>query len=129
MKGVHPLSPKAVIDWMRTTDLAELSYRRGEDAVQLRLEEAGPAPDAGFPPCALVPVTSPEVGIFRSSDIGKPLGVEKGKPVKEGDVLGLIETGTSKHKVKAAAAGRLVSVLIEDGKAVEYGQPLFFVRP
>ena len=118
-----------VMDWMRTTDLAEVSYRRGEEGVGFRLDTAPPAAPASFPACSLVPVVSPEVGIYRAGPAGSAGRVEKGAVVAEGAALGLIEVGTRKAALKAPAAGRVVSALIEDGKPVEYGQPLFFIKP
>jgi acetyl-CoA carboxylase biotin carboxyl carrier protein len=118
-----------VLDWMRTTDLAELAYRRGAGGMELRLEGAAPAQAAAFPPCSLIPVTSPEVGLFRWNQAGAPRRVDKGSLVAEGALLGLVEVGSRKVELKASASGKVVSVLIDDGKAVEYGQPLFFIKP
>jgi len=117
-----------VADWMRDTDLSEVSYRRGNESLQLCLDQGAPALPS-FPASTLVPVSSPEVGIFRASTPGKAFNAEEGASVKKGDILGLIETAGSKLKLKAPESGRLSTVLAEDGKAVEYGQPLFFIKP
>ena len=119
---------KGVLDWMRTTDLVEVSYRSGQDKVSFRLDDAGPAL-APMPGSALVPVLSPEVGIFRFNDIGKPRKAEKNAEVSEGLVLGIVDTGEAKREIRSPICGRLSLVLGEEGKAVEYGQPLFFIRP
>lgn len=119
---------KKVLDWMRTTDLEEVSYRRGEDAMTLRTEDA-PPPQPALPGCSLVPVTSAEVGMFRFSKLGKARSAEKDSEVKEGQELGVVEAGGKDHPVVSPASGRIVSVPAEDGKAVEYGQPLFFIQP
>ena len=119
-----------VLSWMRGTDLVELAWRSGEDGVELRLEGANHAPPAAaFPATALVPVPSTGVGIFRWSLPGKPRQANEGGPVAIGDVLGVLETGDAPVTITAPAAGRLVKILIDDGKPVEYVQPLFLIAP
>ena len=118
-----------VLQWLRTTDLAEISYRRGPDKISFRVDDAVTAPESALPGCSLVPVVSPEVGLFRASKLGKPRTAEKDADVSEGLELGVVEAGKTQHPVKAPASGRIVSVHIEEGQAVEYGQPLFFIRP
>lgn len=119
---------KGVLDWMRTTDLVEVSYRAGEDKVSFRLDDAGPL-HSPMPGTSLIPVLSPEVGIFHFNDLGKSRKAEKDTEVAEGMVLGIVETGAARREVPAPARGHLSLVLAEEGKAVEYGQPLFFIRP
>lgn len=116
-----------VLNWLRTTDLNEFSYQKGSDKMHFCFDES-PGPEPAFPPCSLTPVLSPEVGLFRLSELGKSSRVGKGDEVREGAVLGLVDTGRSKKKIKAPAAGRIVSAP-EDGTPVEYGQPLFFIEP
>ncbi|MEE8425047.1 MAG: hypothetical protein V3S11_04430 [Elusimicrobiota bacterium] len=116
-----------VLDWLRTTDLNELSYQNGPDKIHFRFDEPSES-ESAFPPCSLTPVLSPEVGLFHLSELGKSAQAGKGDEVRAGAVLGLVDTGLSKKKVKAPAAGRIVSAP-EDGAPVEYGQPLFFIEP
>ncbi len=52
-----------------------------------------------------------------------------GRQVAEGDLLGLIEGGGAPRPVKAPCAGVVARVFIEDGAAVEFGQPLLFLEP
>ncbi|MBI4422137.1 MAG: biotin/lipoyl-binding protein [Elusimicrobia bacterium] len=118
-----------VLTWMRTTDLQELSWRRGGDAVELRLEGAAASHAAAFPATSLVPVAAPGVGIFRWSAPGKPRTATEGKLVSAGEPLGLLETGGAPVEVAAPAAGRLAKILIDEGKPVEWGQPLFLIAP
>lgn len=118
-----------VLSWMRGTDLHELSWRKGDDALELKLEGRGAYSTAAFPATALLPVASTGVGLFRFNAPGKPRAANEGASVAEGAVLGLLETGGEPVEIKAPAAGRLVKVLIDDGKAVEYGQPLFLIAP
>ncbi|MBI5243446.1 MAG: biotin/lipoyl-binding protein [Elusimicrobia bacterium] len=118
---------EAVIRWARTTDLAEVSYRRGESGVDFRIEGAPPAPPP-MPACALTPARSSTVGIYRAAALGLSGRLEEGRQVREGEPLGQIEAGGRTEPVKAPSSGKLVAVLIEDGKPVEYGQTLFFVQ-
>lgn len=119
---------KDVTAWFRTTDLAELEYRNGTGSVALRAQSAVPS-FPSLPECQLVAVASPAVGLFRWSAPGSPRTAEKGADVAQGARLGLVEVGTRSEPVTAPCAGRIVSVAVEEGKAVEYGQPLFFLQP
>ena len=119
---------KEMIRWARSTDLAEVSYKRDGEGLEFRLEGAPPAPPP-MPSCSLVPGRSPTVGIFRASALGSSAKLEVGRQVAQGEPLGQIEVGKAAEPVKAPAAGKLVLVLIEDGKPVQYGQALFFVQP
>lgn len=118
-----------VANWMKKTDLTTVSYRRGSDAMELSIDASAPQPDAAFPPCRLIPVSAHEVGIFWFQDIGKAKKIDKGVNVKKDQTLGFITTGKEKYTVSAPSAGRIISDILEDGQAVEYGQPLFFIQP
>jgi len=117
---------KEVIRWARTTDLAEVAYREGDSRIEFRLENS-PAPP--MPECPFLAGRSPAVGVYRASALGSAGRLEKGRQVREGEALGHIETGGVPEPVTAPASGKLALVLVEDGKPVEYGQTLFFVRP
>lgn len=118
-----------ILSWMRGTDLLEVAWKAGEEGVELRLEGAQPAQGAPFPVTALLPVASPGVGLFHFSEPGKPRVAVEGAPVTEGQVLGQLDTGAAPIPVFAPAAGRLVKILIDEGRAAEYGQPLFLIAP
>jgi hypothetical protein len=119
---------KEMIRWARGTDLAEVSYKRDGESLEFCLEGVLPAPPP-MPSCSLVPGRSPTVGIFRACALGSPAKLEVGRQVAQDELLGQIEIGKAVEPVKAPAAGKLVSVLIEDGKPVQYGQALFFIQP
>lgn len=119
---------KDVIRWARGTDLAEVAYQREGERVEFRLEGAPPALPP-MPACSLVPGRSPTVGLFRASALGSAAKLEQGRQVSEGELLGHVETGGRSEPVKSPAAGKVVSVSVEDGKPVQYGQALFFVQP
>ncbi|HAM35356.1 MAG TPA: hypothetical protein DEB40_10090 [Elusimicrobia bacterium] len=119
----------AVMAWIRTTDLVEVRYHDGVSGFELATAEAAPAPPQTAFASRYVPVCASSVGLFQPHAPGHPrLGVE-GRAVQAGDILGMVETGIGEaHKVLAPCPGRIARVLIEDGKAVQYGQPLFFLE-
>ncbi|TBR17889.1 hypothetical protein EPO15_15975 [bacterium] len=120
---------KDVLAWMRSTDLVEVSYKRSGAGFELCADGAVPAPAGGFPEARVVPVSSPEVGVFRTAGRGASFKGQPGDAVEAGSVLGVIDTGAKTFELKAPSAGKLVGAGPDDGKAVEYGQPLFFIAP
>ena len=120
---------KPILDWAKGTDLDEVSIRKGNDSIEFQLEGALNVVDSVFPPCSLSPITASEVGIFRADGQGKAVRIEEGSAVSKGQIIGYIETGMNRHPVKSGQAGKIVAAKIEDGQAVEFGQPLFFVQP
>lgn len=120
---------KEVLAWMRSTDLAEVAWSRAGTGFSLSSDTTPPVPSGAFPEARVVPVASAEVGVFRAAPLGKSPKAQAGDEVSEGTLLGLIDTGTAKKEVKSPASGKLLAGVAEDGKAVEYGQPLFFIQP
>ncbi|MDX6769475.1 MAG: biotin/lipoyl-containing protein [Elusimicrobiota bacterium] len=123
---------RAVSDWMKTTDLVEVVWRKGAKGFALCGPDA-PSTNLQAPPLPasrFLPVPSEGVGVFQWNEPGKARLCEEGAAVPEGAVLGIVTTGSGKAKpVKAPAAGRVVKVFVDAGQAVEYGQPLFLVEP
>jgi len=73
-------------------------------------------------------VTAPLVGIFHSW--AKPKGkalVSVGDRIKVGQLVGTIQSLNVINEVESALAGRIIELLVQDGQAVEYGQPLLVV--
>jgi acetyl-CoA carboxylase biotin carboxyl carrier protein len=97
----------------------------------------GPAPGPAIAPLATsapaadlgAAVKSPMVGTayLRASPETKPF-VEVGSMVKVGDKLLLVEAMKTFNDIVATRAGRVVSILVEDGSPVEYDQPLMIVE-
>ena len=84
--------------------------------------EAAPAEPTGHV------VKSPMVGTFyRSSAPGSAPFVEIGSVVKEGDTVCIIEAMKLLNEIDADASGTIRQVLVENGQAVEFGQPLFII--
>ena len=75
-------------------------------------------------------VKSPIVGTFYAAPgpEASPF-VTLGAKVDVGQVLCIIEAMTLMNEIESEAAGEIVSILVENGKPVEYGEPLFGIRP
>ncbi len=74
-------------------------------------------------------INAPMVGIFyTSSSPEEPPYVSKGQKVKAGDVICIIEAMKIMNQIEADKDGTLLKALVENGEAVEYGQPLFIIE-
>lgn len=73
-------------------------------------------------------VTSPLVGTFYAapSEDAEPF-VQVGDQVKKGQVLAIVEAMKLMNEIESDFSGKVVKILAENGKAVEYGQPLFVI--
>jgi len=75
-------------------------------------------------------IISPMVGTFYSSpEPGKPAYVKAGDKVSNNKVVCIVEAMKLFNEIEAEVNGEIVKVLVEDGQLVEYGQPLFLVKP
>ncbi|GJQ24477.1 MAG: acetyl-CoA carboxylase biotin carboxyl carrier protein [Planctomycetia bacterium] len=75
-------------------------------------------------------VVSPMVGTFyRASAPGSEPCVNVGDFVNEETVVCIIEAMKIMNEVKAEMVGEVVDICVNDGEAVEFGQPLFCIRP
>lgn len=74
-------------------------------------------------------VKSPMVGTFyrAASPGGKPLA-DVGTEVKEGEAICIIEAMKIMNEIECDFSGTITKVLVENGQAVEFGQPLFIVE-
>ena len=74
-------------------------------------------------------VKSPMVGTFyRASSPGAKAFVEVGAQVKEGETLCIIEAMKILNEIEADKSGTVTRILVDNGQAVEYGQPLFVIE-
>lgn len=79
---------------------------------------------------ALHIVKSPIVGTFyESPSPGSPAFVKIGDQVEVGTVLCIVEAMKLMNEIESDGAGEIVRRLVQNGQPVEYGQPLFAVRP
>jgi acetyl-CoA carboxylase biotin carboxyl carrier protein len=73
-------------------------------------------------------ITSPIVGTFyRASTPDAEPFVEVGDPVDADSVVCIVEAMKVMNEVRSEVSGTLEKVLVENGRPVEYGQPLFRV--
>ena len=66
---------------------------------------------------------------YRSAGPGKPVFVSVGDEVKKGQPICIIEAMKLFNEIESDIAGKVVKVLVDDAKPVEYDQPLFLVDP
>jgi acetyl-CoA carboxylase biotin carboxyl carrier protein len=77
----------------------------------------------------LITIKSPMIGTFyRKSSPDKPLFVEVGDTIKEGDVLCVIEAMKLFNEIESEVNGKIVKILVDDSSPVEFDQPLFLVE-
>ncbi|HLJ25611.1 MAG TPA: acetyl-CoA carboxylase biotin carboxyl carrier protein [Candidatus Angelobacter sp.] len=75
-------------------------------------------------------VKSPIVGTFyESPSPGSPPFVKSGDPIEAGQVLCIIEAMKLMNEIESDVTGELVRRLVANSQPVEYGQPLFAIRP
>ncbi len=91
-------------------------------------ETAAPAPTSDD--SKYITIKSPIIGTFyRKPSPDKPVFVEVGTEVKEGDVLCVIEAMKLFNEIESEVSGKIVKVLVDDSSPVEFDQPLFLVDP
>jgi acetyl-CoA carboxylase biotin carboxyl carrier protein len=145
---------RQLVEMMVSNDLVEMTLRDGELEVKLRRPNTNPGADpsvsvrpvtpaaatAANPapsPAAeeveedvdLVAIKSPMVGTFYSApDPESSPFVQVGVQVAPGTVVCILEAMKVFSEIKAEIAGMIERILVKNGEAVEYGQPLFLVR-
>ncbi|MDN3665018.1 acetyl-CoA carboxylase biotin carboxyl carrier protein [Algibacter miyuki] len=96
------------------------------------------APEAAAPASApaatedskYITIKSPIIGTFyRKPSPDKPLFVEVGQTIAEGDVLCIIEAMKLFNEIESEVSGKIVKILVDDSSPVEFDQPLFLVDP
>ncbi|MBA3033278.1 MAG: acetyl-CoA carboxylase biotin carboxyl carrier protein [Gammaproteobacteria bacterium] len=97
-------------------------FSEGTTAAAAETAAAVPAPPAGHV------MKSPMVGSFyRAGSPGAAPLVEVGMTVKKGDTLCIIEAMKLMNEIEADIDGVIKAVLVENGQAVEFDQPLFII--
>ena len=100
--------------------------------VTVPAEPAAPAasPAAESDDSKYITIKSPIIGTFyRKPSPDKPVFVEVGSEIKEGDVLCVIEAMKLFNEIESEVSGKIVKVLVDDASPVEVDQPLFLVDP
>jgi acetyl-CoA carboxylase biotin carboxyl carrier protein len=138
---------KTLIELVENSGIAELEVSEGEERVRITrsmpVAHHAPAPNgatvamstdlAAAPPAATLPaeghvVKAPMVGTFyRAAAPGSASFVEVGDTVQAGDPLCIIEAMKLMNEIEADQAGVVKAILVENGQAVEYGQPLVII--
>lgn len=86
--------------------------------------------DAAGDDSKYVSIKSPMIGTFyRQAGPDKPAFVNVGDTIKKGDVICIIEAMKLFNEIEAEVSGKIVKVLVDDSKPVEYDQPLFLIEP
>jgi acetyl-CoA carboxylase biotin carboxyl carrier protein len=121
------------------TATSRVRIRSGE--IEIELERAGGAIAAGVAPSGVaaagggpaaapgtMPVVAPLVGVFyRSPSPGAPPFVAVGDTVERGQTLCIIEAMKVMNEVTSDFRGTVVAILVENGEAVQYEQPLLLI--
>ena len=143
---------KTLIELVENSGIAELEISEGEERVRIsRSSSVQPvyasAPQPQFvqsaaAPAAAAPAAAPEapaapeghivkspmVGSFyRSASPGSKPFVDVGQSVSAGDTLCIIEAMKLLNEIEADQSGVIKAILVENGQAVEFGQPLFII--
>ena len=141
---------KKLIELLNESGIEEIEISEGEESVRISryareapVGAASPAPVAAAAAAepvaveAVMPdparggheVTAPMVGTFYSgpAPAAKPF-VEIGSEVSIGDILCVVEAMKMMNQIESEVAGRVVSILVENGAPVEFGQVLFIIE-
>jgi acetyl-CoA carboxylase biotin carboxyl carrier protein len=149
---------KAIIDLMKKNSITEFELEEKDSKLRLKrglngglvaqtAEEPSPAISMSAPVFSAAPVVavptaapvansgeidikSPMIGTFyRSPSPESAPYVDVGAEVGAETVVCIIEAMKVMNEIKAEVKGVITQILVESGKPVEFGQPLFKVRP
>jgi acetyl-CoA carboxylase biotin carboxyl carrier protein len=149
---------KAILDLMKKNSVSEFELERQDFKIRLKRGVTGPvsaaqldetiiyAPALTGAPTAIattgtvtasapsasneIEVKSPMIGTFyRSPSPESASYVDVGSEVSPESVVCIIEAMKVMNEIKSEVKGVITQVLVENGKPVEFGQPLFKVRP
>ncbi len=149
---------KELIKIMKANELVEVEIKHGDDKIFLKRSQpqqvvnqmpvmrldtgavpVAPQAEVSGQPAAPQPapgdenlkeIPSPIVGTFYATPSPDSESfVEVGTVVNSQTVVCIIEAMKVLNEIKAETSGTIVEVLVTNGQAVEYGQPLFKVKP
>jgi len=145
---------KKLIELLEESGIAEIEIKEGEESVRISRQSstpvtayapppaahlaAAPAPAQGAAAAPVVEeapvetghlVRSPMVGTFYSaaSPTSEPF-VSEGQQVNVGDTLCIIEAMKMMNQIEADKAGRVRSIMVDNGSPVEFDQVLFVIE-
>jgi len=142
---------RQLIELMKEHDLSELDLRQADHRVKIRrggevVASTGPVAPAPVPVATTpVPATpaptaaadsrmlvikSPMVGTFyKASGPDSPAFVKVGDRIGPEKTVCIIEAMKVFNEIPSGVSGQVVAILVENGAAVEFGQPLIKVDP
>jgi acetyl-CoA carboxylase biotin carboxyl carrier protein len=147
---------KAIIDLMKKNSVTEFELEKQDFKIRLKRGSNGsgavasyddppvlvgsqllpavppvaPAPQIAAPVSNEVEIKSPMIGTFyRAPSPESAAYIEVGSEVNPETVVCIIEAMKVMNEIKAEAKGVITQVMVENAKPVEFGQPLFKVRP
>lgn len=143
---IHMMSENGLTELEVEREGFRVRLKRGGESAAAAASAAAPSPAAGpgaapghpAPAPAAVPdagagllrIASPMVGTFyRARAPGAEPFVNVGDRVEPETVVCIIEAMKVMNEIKAEASGEVVKVLAGNAEAVEFGQPLFLVKP
>ncbi|RYC17592.1 acetyl-CoA carboxylase biotin carboxyl carrier protein [Ciceribacter ferrooxidans] len=150
--GIDQALIRDLANILNETDLTEIEVE--QDELRIRVSRSGPqmvamqqapayqlpaaaaAPVAAAPAIAAEParnlanaVTAPMVGTaYLAPAPGARPFIEVGSIVKEGQTLLIIEAMKTMNQIPAPRSGKVVEILIEDARPVEYGEPMLIIE-
>jgi acetyl-CoA carboxylase biotin carboxyl carrier protein len=143
---------KAIIDLMKKNSIAEFELERQDFKIKLKrggnaglpqFEEALGLPPVSVSTMATVPISAPHSPANGELEIKSPMigtfyrapspeaanYVEVGAEVNTETVVCIIEAMKVMNEIKAEVKGVVTQILVENAKPVEFGQPMFKIRP
>ena len=139
---------KTLIEMLQESDLKEIEVNQGDESVRILrsgLNETGankviqqtevysaePNIEQKIEPKKIEGniITSPIVGTFyRKPSPDKDPFIKVGDSVEQGDVLCIIEAMKMMNEIKSDYSGKIVSIEVEDGQPLEYGQHIITIN-
>ena len=137
---------KKLIELVQESDIAELEVRDGDESIRVARGVPAVAMPVPTPPEVAAPAGMPETAaggaaasnvvgqvvrapisgtFYRSPAPGEAPFVHEGDAVAQGDVLCIIESMKMMNRIEAEVTGTVAEVLLENGRAMESGTPLF----
>jgi acetyl-CoA carboxylase biotin carboxyl carrier protein len=137
---------KKLIEMLQDSDLTEIEVKEGEESVRIVRGNAQQIEVKSIPTVkssiniseekddemsidAGSKIKSPIVGTFyRKPAPDKPPFVEIGSHVNAGDVVCIVEAMKMMNEIKSDFSGKVISIDLEDGQPVEYGQSIITIN-
>jgi len=146
---------KAIIDLMKKNSISEFEMEKQEFKIRLKRQTGAPMPQfeegqtpvyvtsasgavalpgSGAPalsaPAGEMEIKSPMIGTFYRAPSPEAANyVEVGTEVSADTVVCIIEAMKVMNEIKAEVRGVVTQLLVENAKPVEFGQPMFRIRP